>query len=38
MTKDGEYGSSACSGPAKPVVHDNKIFTPTGKVTECGMR
>ena len=37
MTKDGDYGNGACSGSAMTVVHDNRIHTPTGKVTECGM-
>ena len=37
MTRDGDYGNPKCSGPGKTVVHDNHIFTPTGKVTECGM-
>eukprot|EP01060_Flectonema_neradi_P022943 TRINITY_DN3115_c0_g1_i6.p1 TRINITY_DN3115_c0_g1~~TRINITY_DN3115_c0_g1_i6.p1 ORF type:complete len:617 (+),score=153.29 TRINITY_DN3115_c0_g1_i6:596-2446(+) len=25
-----------CSGPGKTIVHDLKIFTPTGNATECG--
>lgn len=37
MTHDGDYGNPACSGPGKTVVHDNKIYTPHGNVTECGM-
>lgn len=37
MTKDGDYGNMQCSGDGVTVVHDNKIHTPTGKVTECGM-
>ena len=37
MTKDGDYGSGACSGEGKTVVHDNHVYTPTGKVTECKM-
>ena len=38
QTKDGNYGSGqGCSGPGMTVVHDNHIYTPTGKVTECGM-
>ena len=34
---NGNYGNPACSGDGMTVVHDNKIYTPTGKVTECGM-
>ena len=37
MNGDGDYGHGTCSGPGMTVVHDNQIFTPTGKVTECGM-
>jgi len=37
QTNDGNYGNPKCSGTGKTVVHDNKIFTPTGKVTECNM-
>ena len=39
MTKDGDIGRGNlwCSGDGKMVLHDNKIYTPTGKVTECGM-
>lgn len=37
MTGDGDYGNPACSGPGKTVVHDNKIYTPHGNVTECRM-
>ena len=38
LNKDGNYGSGqACSGDGMTVVHDNKIYTPNGKVTECGM-
>lgn len=29
-------GGFACSGPAKTVVHDNRYFTPTGTIEECG--
>lgn len=36
QTADGDYGKGACTGDAKTVVHDNRVFTPTGKVTECG--
>lgn len=34
---DGDYGNPQCTGPGKTVVHDNHIYTPTGKVTECKM-
>jgi len=37
MSKDGDYAQGACSGDAMPVVHDNKVFSPTGAITECGM-
>ena len=37
MNKDGDYGNMQCSGDGKTVVHDNAIYSPTGKVTECGM-
>lgn len=36
LQKDGDYGHGTCSGPGKTVVHDNRIYSPTGKVTECG--
>lgn len=34
---DGNYGNQQCKGIALPVLHDNKIYTPSGNVTECGM-
>lgn len=34
---DGDYGNPQCTAPGKTVVHDNHIYTPTGKVTECKM-
>jgi hypothetical protein len=38
---DGNYGNGqACKTTASEdatVVHDNAIYTPSGKVTECGM-
>ena len=37
MTEDGNYGNPTCSGDGKTVLHDNKIYSPTGKVTECKM-
>jgi hypothetical protein len=37
QNNDGDYGNMKCSGDGMTVVHDNKIYTPTGKVTECGM-
>ena len=42
MTKDGDYGlAQVCNDipgvVPKTVVHDNHIYTPNGKVTECGM-
>ncbi|XP_019849680.1 PREDICTED: uncharacterized protein LOC109580680 [Amphimedon queenslandica] len=37
QTSDGNYGTPTCSGDGKTVVHDNKIYTPNGKVTECKM-
>ena len=36
MTGSGDYGNPTCSGPGKTVLHDNHIYNPTGKVTECG--
>ena len=36
MTGTGDYGNPTCDGPGKTVVHDNNIYNPTGKVTECG--
>ena len=37
LQKDGDYGHAACTdGPEKLVIHDNRIYSPTGKVTECG--
>lgn len=37
MTHDGDYGNPTCSGDGMTVVHDNKIYTPNGNVTECKM-
>ena len=42
LLKDGDYGRSGamCGGPGtagKPVLHDNRIYTPNGNVTECKM-
>lgn len=41
MDHDGNYGNgqecATSSNADATVVHDNSIFTPTGKVTECGM-
>ena len=37
MGRDGDYGNPTCSGDGMTVVHDNKIYTPNGKVTECKM-
>ena len=37
MTRDGDYGNPMCSDPGKTVVHDNRIYTPNGNVTECKM-
>lgn len=37
MTNDGNYGNPKCSGDGMTVLHDNKIYTPNGKVTECKM-
>ena len=35
---DGDYGSGqACKPPGMTVVGNNTIWTPTGRVTECGM-
>ncbi len=42
MTKDGDYAlAQVCNDipgvVPKTVVHDNHIYTPNGRVTECGM-
>lgn len=37
MTHDGDYGNPTCSGDGMTVVHDNKIYTPSGTMSECGM-
>ncbi len=37
MTQDGNYGNPTCSGDGKTIVYNNSIYTPNGKVTECGM-
>ena len=37
LNKDGDYGTGqTCLGDGKTIVRDNKIYTPTGKVIECG--
>ena len=33
--KDGNYGNGKCSGNGMTVVYDNKIYSPTGNITEC---
>ena len=37
QTSDGDYGNPACTPLGKTVLHDNRIYTPTGNVTECHM-
>ena len=37
MTRDGDYGNPQCTDPGKTIVHDNRIYTPNGQVTECKM-
>ena len=37
MTRVGDYGNTKCTDPGKTVVHDNRIYTPSAKVTECSM-
>jgi len=37
LSNDGTYGYGTCSGPAKTVVHNNMVFSPTASVSECGM-
>lgn len=35
---DGDYGSGQkCTTPGATVVHSNTVWSPTGKITECGM-
>ena len=36
QTQDGNYANGACSGDGKTVVGNNTVYTPTGRVTECG--
>lgn len=37
LMRDGDYGhGQTCSGGAKTAVHGNTIWSPTGKITECG--
>lgn len=36
LNKDGDYGHGSCSGDGKTVVHDNRLYSPTGNITECG--
>jgi len=36
MEADGTYGHGTCSGTGKTVVHDNEVYSPNAKVTECG--
>ncbi len=37
--RDGDYGKggSCDESSGSTVLHSNEVFTPTGKVTECGM-
>ena len=37
QTNDGNYANGGCSGDGKTVVGNNTVYTPTGRVTECGM-
>merc|ERR1711861_43965 len=32
----GDVGGFSCDGAAKTVVHDNRYFTPSGDIKECG--
>lgn len=37
LLRDGAYGSGQqCNPPGQTIVHDNRVFTPNGLVTECG--
>jgi hypothetical protein len=40
MDHDGDYGGgqqcTTSAGADATIVHDNSIYTPTGRVTECG--
>ena len=37
LNKDVMYGVGSCFGPTKVVVHDNRVYSPTGNVLECTM-
>ena len=37
LTKDN-VGSPTCSGDGKTVISHNSYHTPTGDITECGMK
>jgi hypothetical protein len=37
INHDGDYGLPICKGDDKSVLGGNSVFSPTGKVTECGM-
>ena len=32
-----DVGKLRCDPPGKTVVYDNRYYTPTGEITECGM-
>jgi hypothetical protein len=37
LSQDGDYGhGQACTGGSKTIVHSNTVWSPTGKITECG--
>ena len=40
QTQDGDYAQGSCNdapNAAKTVVYNNSVYTPTARVTECGM-
>ena len=37
ITHDGNYALPICSGAGKSILSDNKVFSPLGNITECGM-
>ena len=36
LASDGPYGDGTCSGAGKTIVGNNTVWSPTGKITECG--
>lgn len=37
ITHDGDYALPICTGGGKSIMGNNRVFSPGGNITECGM-